>query len=369
MKKKINLMIAGIFMALIAYGSYTYLIGTGQDTVIKVKQVDRNGTLINSPIILAGKFLHNYDFNPQIQDYDLTNSGDLPSNFTRRNQNLTLKYNSNLNLKDVANTLNKSHLILSMAQELSTTSLGGSQKANYSSSSVARLRILTSSNGTSWQRLNVDYPNVQMRNTTPLWNGHELYVYFGKEAMYTSDFKNWKTLRWSSHFNKGRIKKQHVFSAKGKTYMLILGNTSKNKENRVYYARINTKDGTVKSKWNRITDSSLPAKLVDASVSYQDNTYYLTGTDSQGHVKVLKSTTSLNNWKQSGVVLTSKRYAYQAAQIISTKNRLLMCYTLVDRKTGFSDGMMYRAFLKNNSSFSKQKKADIDFTTHDFSVR
>ena len=369
MKKKINLIIAGIFIALIAYGSYTYLIGTGQDTVIKIKQVDRNGTLINSPIILAGKFLHNYDFNPQIQDYDLTNSNDLPSNFTRKNQNLTLKYNSNLNTKHVANTLNKSHLVLSMAQELSTTSLGGSQKANYSSSSVARLRILTSGNGTSWQRLNIDYPNIQMRNTTPLWNGHDLYVYFGKKAMYTNDFQSWKILRWSSHFNKGRIKKQHVFSVKGRTYMLILGNTSKNKENRVYYARIDTKDGAVKSKWNRIIDSKLPAKLEDISVNYQDNTYYLTGIDSQGRMKVFTSTTSLDDLKQSGIELTSKRYSYQAAQIISTKNRLLMCYTLVDRKTGFSNGMMYRSFLKNNSSLSKQKKADIDLTTHDFSVR
>lgn len=369
MRKRINLIIVITFIVFIGYGSYTYLIGTGQDTVIKVKQVDRNGTLINSPIVLVGRFLHNYSFNPKIQGYNLINNSDLPSHFTRHNQNLTLKYDSSLNTKHVANTLSNSYLMLSMSQELSTTSLGGSQKMNQSASSIARLRVLTSNDGTSWQRLNIDYPNIQMNNSTPFWNGSELYVYFGKKGLYTKNFSDWKTFRWSNYFDNGKIEKQHIFTVNGKIYMLVVGHTTSVKRNGIYYAQINAKNGTVKSSWKRIISSKIPSKLVDVSVNYQDNKYYLASTDNRGRVKVFTSDGNLDNLKASKIVLNNDQYSYQSAQIISTKDGLLMCYTLVDRKTKFSNGMMYRRFLKHNKSLSEPQKANIDFTTHDFSIR
>ena len=341
------------------------MIGSSQDSLIRIKQVDDNGTLINAPTVMVGKYKHNYDFNDSVLGYHLVKDNKLSGSFTRDNQNITLKYKSEATPKNVYDRIKKNKYILSAGQQLNTTGANGFQiKGNRKP--VYRLRLFVSKNATDWDLLTIDYPNVQLDNPSVYWNGNQLFVYDKNTLLKTTNFMNWQVKKWNNNSQKSVEKSMIFYDRNNKAHVLLKTN------NRhlagisgLSYASINNKNGAVRDTWTGLKVQGTLTNI--ESISYVGN-HYVMLENSKNNVLQIYTANHLRDVFKLKKQIKSKKYKFESPEIVRTKNKNYLMYTLVNKKTKDSYGVRYKRITPKGFQVGKEKAPDIPIIVNNFSV-
>ncbi|PTM21427.1 hypothetical protein DA798_10245 [Lactobacillus sp. PFC-70] len=365
MKKKLCIFLTMLITILLVYVGYTYMIGSSQDSVVRVKQVDANGTLINSPVVLVGKYKHNHGFNSAIQGYQLFNPGVLSGSFPRENKDITLKYGSDVSSSSTLKLIKHSRYLLGTGQQLNTTSVNGIQIKG-KSNPQKRLRLFVSSDAVNWTKLTLDYPNVEMHNPAVFWNGHQLFIYDNKVILWTSDFKNWGRTSFRLGFNMKAYQMSVFYDRYHKPKLFIRTKSSETKSNQLlFYSSIVRKGGVVGKNWIGLNVHGATEKI--DSVSYVHNKYVMFGSSKRNALQIYTSK-YLSGFFKLKKQIKSTKFRYESPKIVKYGNKHLLIYTLADKHTGSSYGMRYREVSSNLSRIGKERFVNIPVTTQKISV-
>lgn len=363
MKKVFSIIVVAITTFLLVYVGYTYMIGSAQDSVISIKQVDANGTLIKTPVVLAGKYKHNYKFDKSISGYQINGEDEMTGAFWRENQNVTLKYNGTESGKLVVELLKHKKYLLSTAQNLDVTSVNGSQ-AKSNGTSTNRLRLFVSPDSQNWKQLMLNYPNIRLNNPTTFWNGKRLFIYDNNVFLSSTDFSTWNHKSWDtkSAFN---LKRTSVFNDRSDNPQLFIKANSSAKETDLFYSSIRKTNGSISKLWKPL---SIDGDANDIeSLSYVNKQYVMLGNSNGKVLEIYASRGLANTFKLVKKIKFSK-FRYTSANIIKKDHKYYLMYTLINRDKGDSYGLRYREISTDFSHVGKEQLLNLPITTRNFSV-
>lgn len=365
MRKKTLIALGIIVVFFLVYVGYTYLIGSAQDSVVIVKQVDANGTLINSPVVLVGKYKHNYGFDRAVQGYTLSNSDELSGSFPRKNKDVTLRYSSNMSKKIVLSAMKHNRYMLGTGQQLNTTSVGGVQVRG-KGDLKKRLRLFVSNDAINWIKLTLDYPDVQVHNPAVYWNGYQLFVYDNHVILWTSDFKHWDRAAFLLGFGMKAHQISVFYDRNDIPELFIRTKMNKRKsESLLFYSKIFRKGGIVGEHWSDLNVHGKTSNI--DSVSYVHDKYVMFGSSKRKALQIYTAEHLSGDFKLRRQI-NSTKFRYESPKIVKYKGKLLLMYTLLDKHTSNSHGMRYRRISNNLSHLGKERVVNIPITTQKFSV-
>ncbi|WP_237756446.1 polysaccharide biosynthesis protein [Lactiplantibacillus herbarum] len=264
MKKRLGLLIgvlAGLLL-LLGYVFYALSIQRGQDTTIRIHQVDQNGRPIISPgpITLVGKAGHRNPFHPEIEGYVLANRNPLSANFPRHNQTIELKYRSALTLTQIRQTLAKAKYLQVGTQNTATPVFN---EAQYQGKKETVARISVSGDGRSWTKLPISYPRAQLDNPSLLYQKRRLTLFDGTNRYWTTNFKDWHVQRLalsSPLFKNGRI--QTVLpGVASRQYLVVRARDRQTQRSQLYY-QVTQNTTNRNQSWHQLRLNGVPTNQV-----------------------------------------------------------------------------------------------------------
>ncbi|PWF99783.1 hypothetical protein [Levilactobacillus bambusae] len=369
--KRLKIVIFSILLILGSFTLYGFLIGDAQDSTVTIRQIDEDGTLIKTPTTLVGRFLQKFSFDTTISGYSPVTHQELTMRYPRMNKKMTKVYRPKMTYQDIQKRLSDSKFLGSYYDVLSSQPVNGVQFDD-TDTKYNRMRIITSNDGKTWNKLNINYPNVPVRDDTLLWTGKKLFIYTTYGMFSTSNYKDWKgnvyrnEKLWDSF--KSVWAPNVIDSASGKNYLVVTGNAKKQRTRKTYIAPINKSTGKISAVPTRLTIENGPTNVQSSYVSLVGQTYYLVLLTTKGHVELFKSNDLMGSFqKDDEIKLTSKKWTYRSPQLLSVNGQKRLYYTLIRQRDGASLGMRYRVI--NNHQIGQQKKVSNNFLTQNFNLR
>lgn len=367
MKKRLIIVIGSLIVLLmiLSYSIYSVSIQNGQDTTLKIYQNDANGTPIttSSPIVLVSKSGHHNPFSANVAGYILASDNPLGDKIPRKNKTVHLKYTSALDKSEIQTTLANAKYVNIASEQVSTPVLNNQQYEGQKNRQTF-MRLNTSTDGITWSKLSLNYPNVNMRHPSAIVLKKSIIVFNEKAAYQTKNYSTWKraSLNLQSQIFK-TAKINSVFSTKNNKNIIVVRAKSRitNKYS-YYYGQLNSQNLKVGT-WRQVTSKADKNTKIN-TIQYIAGNFYQTIVSDKS-IKIYKGSTLSGQFKLQGKIKNHLKNISSVGLVKYSEDKYRLLYSQLNNEK-FQKGTYYRNLSTKFDSLGKQKSLTTDFFWYDF---
>ncbi|MBS0937926.1 hypothetical protein [Lactiplantibacillus plantarum] len=254
-----------------------------EETVYTIRQVDANGALLKPQTFRSGHVLTDVNYKKKVNGYKLISTDKkFPKRFGFTNQVITLTYKVKHPKKSLKQLTSANYL--AAGYEILTSNTVNGFQEDKSDDHINNLRLMTSNDGTTWKTLYANYPNVFVRDPTPIRIHKKLVVLYTDGILTTSNLTKWTNKGFQ--FNNDKLKLQivnspDIFYGKNRKLNVVFSGVSLNHKNsKLYVTSFSKKKLNVGKKLHRVSGTKMSASLSDPHIDYHDGYYYLSALNS-----------------------------------------------------------------------------------------
>lgn len=249
------------------------------------------------------------------------------------------------------------------------------------------LRVLTSNNGTHFNRLSVAYPSERVRDPSMVRVGNRWIIIYTDGIMWTSDFKKWQQGTWNIDFQKySNVWAPCLFLDKTGWNVAVAMSDKQNAGAgfSIHIFKFNVQTCTVE---NEITTLKLPkTNVIDPQMVYSNGVYNLWYKDEANKQLCFASSrslfgefnpipTNINTFQKNRKMLGAsdqKGWFFEAPEFLRVSEKTTRLYfdtyDFTSAANSHYHGMYYANFLESKGSWSIPKPVVSDFIIRHFSV-
>lgn len=234
---------------------------------------------------------------------------------------------------------------------------------NYSGSQSGRdtLRILVGDSYNKYHVLSANYPAISVRDPSIMKAGETYYILYTRGLISTTDFTNWKQIKWPAIPGNDYSQDwapEFVKAKGGKTYIVM--SVCKKGITNHYLALTTFKNGKIGKRWTRLT-GNLPANAIDPDIQYASGKYYLFCKNEQVRKLVIGTSNEVTGpYKVTQIKFDSSKYgSIEGPEALIENNQIKLAFDTYDTKkdgTAIFYGLHYIKKNINGGNWSPMEK-------------
>jgi len=370
MKRKISVVLLGIVVAvLISF----ILVTVGKKRVMFV-DIDANGTQIQAsyekevhPLSFLGQYVHHH------RGYVLVNNSFLG---WINQKKFIVSFKPKNSSKNLKSQVKNSRYVAAAFQDVNLKAKNGNLNLVKSPYEKARLRIITSNDGVHWQRLATNYPNMLVRDPDMMKYKKYYYIAYTVGLMRTKDFKHWEKIDWNPQVDNATVwAPSFIQSTDGKYYIIASKRPAGQENFETVFYQFNPSSGQVEMKPKVVSDSDLPANIIDCRITVVNGTFFLWYKDVQNQqIRYAVSNNLTSGYKvQPGLTVNYKNgWSYEGADVDASNNYLnglpkKLYFDVYNSKKRYY-GVHWTSYNVELRSWSKYRPIKADFLVRHFGI-
>ncbi len=205
--------------------------------------------------------------------------------FKKPTQKLTIKFKPN-NFDQEVKKFKNAKYVAATFQPMTVTANNGFQSDPYNTSRTYNgtktgkdsLRLIYSNDSKNWEKLNISYPRLNVRDPSIAKINGYWYIVYTKGLIRTRNFKKWEKMSWphskmfANHFEWAP---EFFKDKKGRYHIIMAGNSVLTHNFQLYISDFDCKNGQIKNNWKAIKGYDFPSNMIDGNLTYFHGRYVL----------------------------------------------------------------------------------------------